>query len=83
MLYGWRMHPGSTALNEDSKNYLAESQKSVVRHALERLDLADRFEVVPACDGVLGYYHAVRRTAGRASRPAACRDSRRMRHSTR
>jgi glycosyltransferase involved in cell wall biosynthesis len=60
VLYGWRMHPGSTALNEDSKNYVAESQKSVVRHALERLDLADRFEVVPALD-VLGYYHAVRR----------------------
>ena len=60
VLYGWRMHPGSTALNEDSKNYLAESQKSVVRHALERLDLADRFEVANALD-VLGYYHAVRR----------------------
>ncbi len=60
VLYGWRMHPGSTALNEDSKNYLAESQKSVVRHALERLDLADRFEVAKAND-VLGYYHAVRR----------------------
>ena len=60
VLYGWRMHPGSTALNEDSKNYLAESQKSVVRHALERLDLADRFEVAAAID-VLGYYHAVRR----------------------
>ena len=60
VLYGWRMHPGSAALNEDSKNYLAESQKSVVRHALERLDLADRFEVANAYD-VLGYYHAVRR----------------------
>ena len=60
VLYGWRMHPGSSALNEDSKNYLAESQKSVVRHALERLDLADRFKVAHALDG-LGYYHAVRR----------------------
>jgi len=62
VLYGWRMHPESSALNEGSKNYLADSQASVVRHALERLDLADRFEVVPACEGVLGYYHAVRRT---------------------
>jgi hypothetical protein len=54
------MHPHSTALNEDSKNYLVESQKSVVRHALERLGLADRFEVADALDA-LGYYHAVRR----------------------
>ena len=60
VLYGWRMHPGSAAINVDSKNYLAESQKSVVRHALERLGLADRFDVAKACD-VLGYYHAVRR----------------------
>ncbi len=60
VLYGWRMHPGSTAINEDSKNYLAESQKSVVGHALERLQCADRFEVAKAND-VLGYYHAVRR----------------------
>jgi glycosyltransferase involved in cell wall biosynthesis len=60
VLYGWRMHAGSSALNVASKNYLAESQKSVVRHALERLDLADRFEVDSASD-VLGYYHAVRR----------------------
>ena len=60
VLYGWRMHPGSTAINEESKNYLAESQKSVVRHALERLGIADRFEVAHALD-MLGYYHAVRR----------------------
>ncbi len=60
VFYGWRMHPGSAALNQGSKNYLAESQKSVVVRALERLDLADRFEVDNAND-VLGYYHAVRR----------------------
>jgi len=57
VLYGWRMHPGSAAMSEDSKNYLADSQIAVVRETVKRRGLADRFEVIPAHTG-LGYYHA-------------------------
>jgi GT2 family glycosyltransferase len=60
VLYGWRMHPASAAMNEDSKNYLAKSQINVVRGALERKVCGTLFDVESAHDQ-LGYYHLARK----------------------
>ena len=60
VLYGWRMHPGSAALNQDFKDYIYESQEAVVREALTRMGLETRFDVTLASD-FGGFYHAIRR----------------------
>ena len=60
VLYGWRMHPGSAALNQDFKDYIYESQKAVVCEALTRMGLESRFDVTLASD-IRGFYHAIRR----------------------
>ena len=60
VLYGWRMHPGSAAMNEDSKNYLAQSQLDVVRSSVSRRGLSHLFDV-EAVHGPLGYYHLRRK----------------------
>jgi glycosyltransferase involved in cell wall biosynthesis len=59
VLYGWRMHPESSALTERSKNYLISSQKDVVFHSLQRRGLHHRFTIEHA-RGSIGYYHLVR-----------------------
>lgn len=60
VLYGWRMHAASSALNEGSKDYLARSQIAAVRASLRRRGLDDRFTVEPAHSSTLGYFHMVR-----------------------
>ncbi len=58
VLYGWRMHPASAALNDSAKNYIVESQMSVVRSSIARRGLAKSMEVEPA-HWLPGYYHVV------------------------
>jgi glycosyltransferase involved in cell wall biosynthesis len=68
VLYGWRMHPQSSALTEQAKEYLRASQVAVLERSLQRRGIAARFaieQVTPA----IGYYHHVRRQE--ASRPLA------------
>ncbi|HLQ39278.1 MAG TPA: glycosyltransferase, partial [Planctomycetota bacterium] len=69
ILYGWRMHPGSSAASSEAKDYLRSSQVAVLAHAVARLGLQDRFEVQPTETGHLGYYHLHRRAI--APRPLA------------
>jgi hypothetical protein len=61
VLYGWRMHPGSSAQSAAAKDYLRSSQTGVLTHALERLGLAGRFDVQETELGGLGFYHLARR----------------------
>ena len=57
VLYGWRMHPQSSAMSEDSKNYLVSSQLQVVEESIKRknLDLHFRVEGIPHLP--LGFYN--------------------------
>ncbi|MBI2311649.1 MAG: glycosyltransferase [Betaproteobacteria bacterium] len=59
VLYGWRMHPASSALSESSKDYLERSQLEVLRHSLRRRGIEDRFAVRRAREH-MGYYHLAR-----------------------
>jgi glycosyltransferase involved in cell wall biosynthesis len=59
VLYGWRMHPQSAALSEESKDYLVSSQKQVVLHSLRRRGLDQHFTLDHAW-GAISYYHLVR-----------------------
>jgi len=43
VLYSWRMHPASTALNMDSKSYIHSSQQAVVEHYRQHLPEPERF----------------------------------------
>ena len=61
VLYGWRMHPASSAMSAGAKDYLRSSQVGVLAHALQRMGLADRFSVEATETGAFGYYHLVRR----------------------
>lgn len=51
VLYHWRMHPGSTAHNDSSKNYAADAQLLAIRRHMERIGLNAAPEVMP--DGLL------------------------------
>ena len=68
VLYGWRMHPESSALSAGSKDYLASSQKEVLWQSLRRRGL-DRLFTLDHAQGDLGYYHFVRKQE--APRPLA------------
>ena len=48
VVYTWRMHPQSTALNIDSKNYIHKSQLSVLRRFLSSREVAHRYTVEPS-----------------------------------
>jgi GT2 family glycosyltransferase len=56
VLYGWRMHMSSAAMNEGSKQYLLDSQIAVVRESIVRRGLGPHFEV-EGSGKALGYYH--------------------------
>ena len=43
VLYSWRMHPASTALNIDSKSYIHSSQQAVVERYRQHLPEPERF----------------------------------------
>jgi len=58
VLYGWRIHSGSTAGSEDAKDYIRESQRENLRRMLVRNRLESKFEVKPLEQ--LGYYHLER-----------------------
>jgi glycosyltransferase involved in cell wall biosynthesis len=60
VLYGWRMHPESSSMSEDSKDYLASSQQEVVRQSLRRRGL-DRLFTLERAHGNMGYYHIIRK----------------------
>jgi glycosyltransferase involved in cell wall biosynthesis len=60
VLYGWRMHPQSSALTQNAKDYLLASQTEVIRNSLCRRGLEHLFEFKPAIPAI-GYYHLVRR----------------------
>ena len=68
VLYGWRMHPGSAALDRRAKRYLARSQTGVLEASLRRRGLERLFKVEYA-RGAMGHYHLARRR--QASRPLA------------
>jgi glycosyltransferase involved in cell wall biosynthesis len=59
VLYGWRMHGESTALQVAAKPYVARSQRAALRASLKRRGLEGLFAPKLA-RGALGYYHAVR-----------------------
>ena len=61
VLYGWRMHAGSSAMSAKAKDYLKSSQEGVLGHALQRMGLAEKFTVEPSELGGLGFYHLQRR----------------------
>lgn len=56
VLYGWRMHMGSAAMNEGSKQYLLDSQRGVVCESMARRGLGTHFDVEGRGQD-LGYYH--------------------------
>lgn len=58
VLYGWRMHPQSSSLNEGSKDYLMSSQKEVLLQSLRRRGL-DQFFTLDHAKGAMSYYHFV------------------------
>jgi hypothetical protein len=45
ILYGWRMHEASCALNLDSKSYILDSHRRVLTRHLSTLPHGDRFEI--------------------------------------
>jgi glycosyltransferase involved in cell wall biosynthesis len=53
VLYTWRMHPQSTAMDMTSKSYIHESQRSVLRLFLSGRGVEDRYtvELSPLFDG--------------------------------
>jgi len=60
VLYGWRMHAGSTALSASAKRYVSRSQRATLQASLHRRGLEGLFELKLA-RGIPGYYHWVRR----------------------
>jgi glycosyltransferase involved in cell wall biosynthesis len=61
VLYGWRMHPGSTALDATVKNYILSSQTSTLAAAIRRRGFAEKFTIEPALPWIpMMYYHLVR-----------------------
>lgn len=67
ILYGWRMHANSSAVNVDAKDYLKSSLVEVIRNSLQRRNLGCKYAVE---DGLyFGYFHLTR--LPKESRPFA------------
>ena len=60
VLYGWRIHGGSTAFDGATKAYIADSHIDVLHGALTRTGLQDRFQIRPQMADQLGWYETVR-----------------------
>ncbi len=60
VLYGWRVHAGSTSGDAGRKDRLTESHIGVLRASLVRRGLENLFELIPAPGASFGYYHARR-----------------------
>jgi len=61
VLYGWRVHSQSTAMDASVKTYIGDSQFSVMEESLRRLGLERKFEIRPVFEGALGWYKAYRK----------------------
>lgn len=60
ILYHWRMHPSSTAMDPESKMYCYISGKKAVQEQLNRLGIKGHTELVP---GMYGMYHVFYNTS--------------------
>ncbi len=60
VLYGWRVHAGSTSGDAGRKDRLTDSHTGVLRASLVRRGLENLFELIPAPGAAFGYYHARR-----------------------
>ena len=67
VLYGWRVHEGSTASSVHAKSYIKQSQNDVQMHSLIRRGLINEFEIEPLIDGGVGWYKLRRRHLGAPS----------------
>jgi GT2 family glycosyltransferase len=59
ILYGWRVHGGSTSLSATAKSYVGSSQQRVVQASLKRRGLEDLFSINET-DAGPGYFHIAR-----------------------
>lgn len=59
VLYGWRMHAGSTSVNENAKEYIVDSHCAVLSDALKRRSLEHKFEIKKT--SAFGFYKLVRK----------------------
>lgn len=60
VLYGWRVHGGSTAFDSNTKAYTHDSQRDVLIRSLERRGLQDRFSTTAHPSGFAGWYQTLR-----------------------